>query len=250
MALVRSGRNVFANNPGIYQGAQSFQSGNYIKGGLYNRNYGAFDTKFSAYPAGSLAPQAFVFPMKDGAIASRSTRLNLELVTATLIPTKPMTASGTLSITVTNAQLDQIVPLLASGSLSITATNAALAASVPITASATLIITSTSANLGGIFPITASASCTLTPSASLEALAFMTAEAGGPTPLSPEGLAEAVWNAVLADYNTVGTTGEALSNASSAGNPWDALLADNNDAGTFGERVQKLLTTSKFLGLK
>lgn len=32
--------------------------------------------------------------------------------------------------------------------------------------------------------------------------------------------------------------------------PWDALLVDNNDSGTFGQRLQKLLTTSKFIGLK
>lgn len=30
---------------------------------------------------------------------------------------------------------------------------------------------------------------------------------------------------------------------------WGALLADNNDPGTFGERVQKLLTSAKFLAL-
>jgi hypothetical protein len=78
----------------------------------------------------------------------------------------------------------------------------------------------------------------------------MEASAGGPTELSPEGLAAAVWNAVLTEYQNAGSTGEALGNASSAGNPWDAALVDNNDSGTFGERVQKLLKTSTFLGLK
>ena len=82
------------------------------------------------------------------------------------------------------------------------------------------------------------------------ALAHMNAEAGGPTPLSPEGLASAVWDTVLADHQEIGSTGKALNDAGSAGNPWSADLASNNTSGTFGYLVQKLLTVAKFLGLK
>jgi hypothetical protein len=67
---------------------------------------------------------------------------------------------------------------------------------------------------------------------------------------TPEQIAAAVWNAIIADFNATGSTGEALNNAGSAGNPWDGLLSANNDPGTFGERVQKLLTKNQFLGLK
>lgn len=60
----------------------------------------------------------------------------------------------------------------------------------------------------------------------------------------------AVWEALATDFNNAGTMGEKLNDAGAAGNPLAALLVDDVDAGTFGERVQKLLTTAKFLGLK
>jgi len=78
----------------------------------------------------------------------------------------------------------------------------------------------------------------------------MEAEAGGATPLSPEALAASLLNALLAEYNEPGTVGEALNNVGASGNPWSSLTADNNTAGTFGARIQKLLTTANFLGLK
>jgi hypothetical protein len=63
-------------------------------------------------------------------------------------------------------------------------------------------------------------------------------------------LADAVWDEATADHSTAGTTGKALQDAGSAGNPWSALIASNNTPDTFGWFVQKLLTVAKFLGLK
>ncbi len=68
--------------------------------------------------------------------------------------------------------------------------------------------------------------------------------------LTAESIAEAVWEALTSAHTNTGTMGKALQDASSAGNPWASLLVDNNDPGSFGERLQKLLTTGKFLGLK
>lgn len=68
--------------------------------------------------------------------------------------------------------------------------------------------------------------------------------------VTPETVAAAVWEALTSQFNTAGTMGKALQDASAAGNPWAAELVSNNDSGTFGERIQKLLTTGKFLGLK
>ena len=64
-------------------------------------------------------------------------------------------------------------------------------------------------------------------------------------------LAAAVWNALVANHLTAGTTGKALSDAGSAGNPWGSPITGNTDPGTFGELVgKKVLTVAKFLGLK
>lgn len=69
--------------------------------------------------------------------------------------------------------------------------------------------------------------------------------------LTELGLASAVWNALVAEHLTAGTTGKALNDAGSAGNPWGTSVTGNTDPGTFGELVGKrLLTVGKFLGLK
>ena len=60
-----------------------------------------------------------------------------------------------------------------------------------------------------------------------------------------------IWDEPIAGHLTEGSTGEALSNAGSAGNPWSSPITGNTTAGTFGELVgKKLLTVAKFLGLK
>lgn len=60
-----------------------------------------------------------------------------------------------------------------------------------------------------------------------------------------------VWDEIIAGHLTAGTTGKALSDAGSAGNPWGSPVTGNTNAGTFGELVgKKLLTVGKFLGLK
>lgn len=101
-----------------------------------------------------------------------------------------MEASASLSISVVAANLDQVIALVASGSAAIAALTANLSAGVQMVASGTASITSTLAQLGGIIPVSASGSGAVSPSVTMSALAFMEAEAGGPTPLSPEGLAQ------------------------------------------------------------
>ena len=60
-----------------------------------------------------------------------------------------------------------------------------------------------------------------------------------------------VWDELVAEHLTAGTTGKALSDAGAAGNPWSTTVSGNTTAGTFGELVgKKVLTVGKFLGLK
>lgn len=198
MALVRQGRNAFSGNPGVYTGGQSYQSGNFFKGGLRNRNVGGFDQRFSAYGNGALHPAAYILPNKSGSISSYTRSSSNLTSAANLIPALPMEVSGSFSLTVTNAQLDQVVQLVASGVLALTG-NANLAAAVAMEA-ASVFNLSSSALLGGVIPIEGSGSMSLSSSVTLDADAFMIATAGGPTPLSPEGLA-----ASLLDENDIET---------------------------------------------
>lgn len=82
----------------------------------------------------------------------------------------------------------------------------------------------------------------------LNSVSVRAANSAGLTELN---LASAVWDALVTNHLTAGTTGKALNDAGAAGNPWSAPVVGNTDAGTFGELVgKKILTVAKFLGLK
>lgn len=246
MALVRNGRNIFTS-PGKFTGVFSGQTGNaWDAGGLRNRASG-LEEAFSAYPSGHLAPTAFQLPMKPGAMSSYTLAQEEMVGSADLIPARNLEASSSATISILNAQLDQIVSLVASGSMSVSVASAILAGAANAVASSSASLTAVDALLGAIFSVAASGSATLSKTAVLTALAHISADIGGPTPLSPEGLANAVLDALLADHNDAGSVGEALNDLAAGANPWAALLSSNNDPGSFGERIQKLaLKTGKY----
>ena len=69
--------------------------------------------------------------------------------------------------------------------------------------------------------------------------------------LTAKACAQAVWDALVADYQNAGSMGKALNDAGGAGNPWSAAVLANQDPGSFGEYVQKkLLETGTFIALK
>jgi hypothetical protein len=248
--LVRSGRAVF-ESPASFGGVYINQTGNVISAGGSNRFVGGLSAIFGAYPSGNLSPSAFIMPQKNGGLSSFTSAAGAISPTATLIPARNLVGSAAMVITLTNAQLDQIVSAVASGALSISVLQAILAGAANAIASGSGVISVDSALCGAIFSVTATTSGVASGTGStLTAKANLSADAGGPTPLSPEGLANAVLDALLADHVDAGTVGEALNSIGAAGNPWSADLTTNNDPGTFGERVQKLLKKAEFLGLK
>jgi hypothetical protein len=247
--LKYNGRTAFVS-VNKFVGAYTGQNNNVLKAGGRNRNAGGFNQTFSAYPNGNLAPSSFILPQKSGSISSYTLN-NLEIDgSGNLVPARNLVLSASSVITVSNAQLDQIVSGVVSGTLTIEKLNAILAGAANAQLNGTLNLTS-NISAGAIFSVSVSANGSITGAGStLTALANMEADIGGPTPLSPEGLANAVWNSIASDNNDPGTMGEKLNDAGAAGNPWSALLVDNNTSGTFGWFVQKLLTVAKFLGLK
>lgn len=124
-----------------------------------------------------------------------------------------MQASGTTSITVTASQLDQIVSLIvnATGAIGVTTASVAAAANMAVNASGAIAITPP--NLGAIISMILNASGSISPSLTFSALGFIEADIGGPAPLSPEGLTQAVWSALIDDYQETGTVGEKLKQA-------------------------------------
>ena len=79
-----------------------------------------------------------------------------------------------------------------------------MAAALYGTGNATATLTGTG-TLGAIAFSTGESTITLTAEADITALGYMTGEMSPFTPLSPEGLAKAVWDSLASEYNTSGT---------------------------------------------
>lgn len=234
MALKINNRAVF-QNPGLYTGSQGFWTGNTIKGGLRNRFVGGLNPKLGGMPSGVIHPAAFVMPQEAGAISSEFSSVGSISGSGNLIPIRPMIGSSTLELININAQLDQIVSGVATGTLSLTKVNAILASVASFQANGVGSLTKQNALCGAIFSVLASSNGSITGSGStISAIGHMDADAGGPTPLSPEGLAIAVWNASSSDHNDTGTMGELLNSSGGGSSPSSIALEifDNQDVET------------------
>lgn len=253
MALI--GNNTVLNRNANRHFSGGAASGYY--GGMtpYNAQKNRFSTLAisdkAGNPNGYLANISWVLPLKSGGMSVHSPdEFRIAVSTANAKMGRNLVASSTMVITNIDATADKIISGTASDTLVLALVTASMTAGIYGTASKALAISVSSAVLGGTIPASGSSSCTMTPNSTMTAKAFMEAIAGGPTPLSPEGLASAVWESSAAEFNTAGSMGEKLNDAGSAGNPWAANLSDNNTEGTFGWFMQKVLTVAKFLGLK
>lgn len=222
------------------------------KGAQKNRFLGAF-SKLAGTPNGYSHPGSWVLPLTGGGMSSYK-QMETSIVTTLAELAGGINAESNIigSISITQAQLDQIANLTAAITGNINVTQAQLAAVSALQASITASMTITDAQLGAIIDMLASlnASFNLT-NANNFATANIEADLSVTTgTATPQQIAAEVWDTILADHQTVGSTGKALNDAGSAGNPWSASLSSNNTPGTFGYFVQKLLTVAKFLGLK
>lgn len=190
-----------------------------------NRNANSHFGLLASIPSGGGAPYAWSLPQKIGAMSSFTSAYASLSPSVILAGGLNLTASSSGSISVTTAQLDQVVILIANSIMSLSSTAATMNAAVNMTASSNMDI-SGAANVGAIIDMLASSSALLSGNLTFSALAHMTAESGGPTPLSPEGLAEAVWNSILSEYVTPGTAGKIVQEIKSN-------LASKLDKGTF-----------------
>lgn len=248
MALVGNYSTLNKTPARFYCGGNASVRSNWSSSGALKNSYTHFG-KLVGYQSGYGAPYAWSLPMMTGLMSSFTQSEGLITPSVNLAGGRNLDASALLAIGVTNAQLDQIVTFVASALGQISVTNAELNASLVLSLNGTLTITA-NADIGAIVDVLASGILEIAPNVTLSALGYMEASAGGPTVLSPENLADAVWAKDITGYVDVNSAGKKLVDAGSAGNPWSADLSTNNTAGTFGYLVQKLLTVAKFIGLK
>lgn len=217
-----------------------------------NRFIGAFPNT-AGTPNGYSHPGSWVLPLVGGGMSSYKTmEVSIVETVANLVAGINIDSNITGEISITQAQLDQIANLTAAITGNINVTQAQLAAVSALQASITASMTITDAQLGAIIDMLAAlnASFNLT-NANNFATANIEADLSVTTgTATPQQIAAEVWDTILADHQIAGSTGKALNDAGGAGNPWSASLASNNTPGTFGYFVQKLLTFSKWIGLK
>lgn len=172
----------------------SFRSGlsiaqvrsNYGDSGSLKNSYLHFGN-LASFPDGYACPYSWSMPMGIGAMSSFTDAQGAVTPLANMAGGYNLEVTDTLTMINTNAQLDQIVSFVASAIMSLSASGQ-LNAAIQLQASAILALTG-SADIGAIVNALASSNMGLSASSALTALAHLDAQAGGATPLSPEGLA-------------------------------------------------------------
>jgi hypothetical protein len=172
---------------------------------------------FSAVPSGYVPPYAWIFAMQSGGLASYTgLSASVSATDALLALGINIDSSLSASISITDAILALIVGLEANLSANGTITNAQLAIILQMQAALTGSGTITTADLENILSMMASLSATGTLTNSITTLVNLSADIGGATPLSPEGLAQAVWTTILSDFDSNGNAADTLKKAKMA----------------------------------
>jgi hypothetical protein len=245
---------VFRNGNASSAAYSSIVINNFTQSGR-NRNIFSNDFihKVNSVPIGYSNPYNFLMAQKAGGIASlKQLSANISTI-ADVAAGKNAESNISASIVLSDAQMGLIVSAISDLSASISVTDAGIAAVLDMIANGITASGSLNApTLGAISDIIANliGSGEISSGTLNDSPGFMTSDITPYTELSPESLAAAVLNAILADYNASGSVGEALNNIGASSNPWDANMTSNSNPGTMGEQMAKLLTIAKYMGLK
>ena len=186
-------------------------------------------TTYVGLPSGNRHPSCWMMPQKAGVLAARNTITGSGVVSGSAQSGYNIEASITGSGDITSATLGLIVSiaaaLTASGGIS-SATATALASMVAsLTGSGD--VTATAA---GLADLGAALLGTGTVTAGNTALMDISANIVGYSALTPEGIRDSVWTAILSAYGDTGNAALALQTAGSGGVDYAALWASMPDA--------------------
>lgn len=215
--------------------------------GYYGKNqyeYIQEQIKRDGFPTGTNHPYSLIMGDK-GALLSATTRIYSDSdVTAGISSGINIEADLDGSGTITDAQLSLVVSLASNLSGSGTITTASLVGVVSLASS-----------LSGTGSLSAGLSLISFMNSVLEGTSDVTAGLRGTLSMSADiyvnqstatvrELVDGVWNALTADYNNPGSTGEALAAAGSAGDPWLTPLPGTYLPGTAGNIIGNMSAAS------
>jgi hypothetical protein len=206
---------VLHKSPGTFMSGISnvVNRASYSKSGMLRNRF--FSTaKFSAIPSGYVHPYSWAMAQVSGGLASH------KQLSATFSETNALSALGinieaalSASLVESNAVLALIVALQASLSAGGSFTDAQLAIILLLQANLSASGSYTNAQLNSIVGMIAALSASGTITNNITNLVNLSSTIGGPAELSPEGLAQAVWNYLKANPTTTGSMKEVLEKA-------------------------------------
>lgn len=180
--------------------------------------------QYAALPNGNLNPSCWMLPQKSGGMSSHNIAGMSFSSSALLLGGKALEGSTSITISTNTPDGELIVSGEGSSSFTISTNTPLLTASISGEGTAAFTISANSPILGAIADLTGSGAITFSASLTAYARGYMTGttEESG---LTVSGITNSVWNAILANYPTSGTAGNALGLASSGGVDYDTLAA-------------------------
>jgi len=199
-----------------------------------------FNTQASI-PAGTRHPVAWLMPRVAGGLASHNEAGFSVTTTGTGIYGRNLSANLTLDMAVDQAALALVVGGVASISMGFTIENPVIVGALLAQASFTGPSFTMTPVLGAQSGLGATLTMTFTPTATATANGFISATISGQgEAVTPQSVANEVWNSVAAVFNVAGTMGNKVNSAASAGDPWTTILPGSYLAGTAGQIIGTL----------
>jgi hypothetical protein len=135
-----------------------------------------------------------------------------------------MGGTGSMTFTGDTMLLSLTVGLNGTGAMSLSGNGFVLAMSIKLDGTGSWSLTGNGNNLAMIVPFEGAGSFSLTGISDLRELLSLSGAWTPFTELSPQSLADAVWEAEAAAHDNAGTMGEKMNGAGSAGNPWTEVI--------------------------
>ena len=203
-----------------------------LSGPKRNLTFGeGITTALAGVPDGYTHPGSYLLPMKAGAMSSHNNVTGagdisdadawaVRLAVAALTGTGGITASGGLIVQLAAA-------LVGSGTVTSANLQGFLAAVAALSGSGGI----SDADLEGFGALLAALTGSGTAGGSTATgIGELSADIVSYGDLTVEGMRDAVWNAIAAQYNDTGTMGEKLNDAGSGSNPWTEVIEDSYTA--------------------
>jgi hypothetical protein len=220
-----TGRTFGATN---IDGANAYiQAGNWAQAATNRNELTGYNNARASVPSGTRHPVAWIMPRSPGGLSARTIGQGALTATGLSVIRRTAALTGSGDLTGVGTKLANLLAdLVGSGDIS----SADLAAFLQLAAdiSGAGSVAGTGTGIGALLADIEGSGEAQT--ALLTGIGALAADILSYGELTPEGIRDAVWNAVAANFNVVGSMGEKLNDAGSASNPWTEVLEGSYSA--------------------